>query len=637
MGEDFEPAVQHPRRVNPKIHDVIKKEVLKLLDAGLIYHISDSPWVRPVHCVSKMGGFTVFENEENELILTRLVTGWRIKKRPHSRVLTVRLPTVTCLLGYAMHRACSKEKMLKRCEDTNLCLNWEKSHFMVKEGIVLGHKISKNEIEVDKAKVKCSNTTLRNHITHPYCEVIKAQKNQNSEAGQTSMARDGSVFRYDPDYLREQFTGLVIQQALPFNHFDHEQTTRVFQNTMQPRCTHVSRSTLKRNTMRLWLAAKQEIIDSFGNLNACVNLTTDVWSAPHGVPGSYMCVTAHWIKPGTWQMMKQVISFEEFPSPHTGHALFKMLIKVLTNFNLEDKVMSVTLDNASNNTSAMDKLKLKYDPQMGDRFYQSRCVAHIINLVVQAGLGVPAIDAIRESFKTMLKDIFKSTSESTFSTSGRVLSIRRTRLTPASLEMCMCLKDHADAKERKQDKCPLETPLDFEEDVFDDEVQRNKAIPVSDEDIALDANGSSEGTMSPGGPRLWANRIRSQTPSWQINKFFKDVTHDSTPWFADFANYHAGNFVVKRMSSQQKTKFFKDVKHYFWDDPFLFKICVDQVIRSNRGTHFCNDQFAQVMLKYDVSHRLAIAYHPQTSGQVEVSNRGLKRILERTVDENRAA
>nr|GEX98846.1 ribonuclease H-like domain-containing protein [Tanacetum cinerariifolium] len=84
---------------------------------------------------------------------------------------------------------------------------------------------------------------------------------------------------------------------------------------------------------------------------------------------------------------------------------------------------------------------------------------------------------------------------------GRVLSIRRTRLTPAFLEMCMCLKDHLDAKERKQDKCPLETPLDFEEDVFDDEVQRNEAIPLSDEEIALDGNGSSEGTMSPGGPR----------------------------------------------------------------------------------------------------------------------------------------
>nr|GFA09767.1 reverse transcriptase domain-containing protein [Tanacetum cinerariifolium] len=53
----------------------------------------------------------------------------------------------------------------------------------------------------------------------------------------------------------------------------------------------------------------------------------------------------------------------------------------------------------------------------------------------------------------------------------------------------------------------------------------------------------------------------------------------SAPWFADFANYHAGNFIVKGMTSQQKNKFFKDVKHYFWDDPFLFKVCADQVIR----------------------------------------------------------
>ncbi|GJS30609.1 reverse transcriptase domain-containing protein [Tanacetum coccineum] len=52
-----------------------------------------------------------------------------------------------------------------------------------------------------------------------------------------------------------------------------------------------------------------------------------------------------------------------------------------------------------------------------------------------------------------------------------------------------------------------------------------------------------------------------------------------TPWFADFANYHVGNFIVKGMSSQQKNKFFKDVKHYFWDDPYLFKICADQVFR----------------------------------------------------------
>nr|GEZ37538.1 reverse transcriptase domain-containing protein [Tanacetum cinerariifolium] len=238
----------------------------------------------------------------------------------------------------------------------------------------------------------------------------------------------------------------------------------------------------------------------------------------------------------------------------------------------------------------------------------------------------------------------------------------------------------------------------------------------------------------------------------EINKTFPLETlnvvsfrgDSSTPWFADFANYHAGNFVFKGMSSQQKNKFVKDVKHYFWDDPFLFKICADQFIRrcvhgqeaidilnachnrptgghhgpnytakkvfdsrfywptiyrdaydlvksgaacqhqgkisqrdeipqnsiqveakalptndarvvckilkslfarfgtlrtiiSDRGTHFCNDQFTKVMFKYGVTHRLATAYHPQTSGQVEVSNRGLISILERTMGENCAS
>ncbi|GJZ06278.1 reverse transcriptase domain-containing protein [Tanacetum coccineum] len=78
MEEDYKPAVQHQRRVNPKNHDVIKKEVEKLLDVVLIYLISDSPWVSLVYCVPKKGGFTVVANDENELISNRLVTGWRV-------------------------------------------------------------------------------------------------------------------------------------------------------------------------------------------------------------------------------------------------------------------------------------------------------------------------------------------------------------------------------------------------------------------------------------------------------------------------------------------------------------------------------------------------------------------------------
>nr|GEW51290.1 DNA-directed DNA polymerase [Tanacetum cinerariifolium] len=78
MEEDYKPTVQSQRRVNPKIHEVIKKEVIKLLDAGMIYSIFDNPWVSPIHCVPKKGGITVVENKNNKLIPTRLVTVWRV-------------------------------------------------------------------------------------------------------------------------------------------------------------------------------------------------------------------------------------------------------------------------------------------------------------------------------------------------------------------------------------------------------------------------------------------------------------------------------------------------------------------------------------------------------------------------------
>ncbi|GJY18780.1 reverse transcriptase domain-containing protein [Tanacetum coccineum] len=69
-----------------------------------------------------------------------------------------------------------------------------------------------------------------------------------------------------------------------------------------------------------------------------------------------------------------------------------------------------------------------------------------------------------------------------------------------------------------------------------------------------------------------------------INKHFPletlgVISSESTSWFADYANLYAGNFIIKGMTTQQKKKFFKDVKHYFWDDPYLFRTCADQIIR----------------------------------------------------------
>ncbi|XP_039687849.1 uncharacterized protein [Medicago truncatula] len=78
LEDDYKPSIEHQRRLNPNMKEVVKKEVLKLLDAGVIYPISDSKWVSPVQVVPKKGGLTVIKNDKNESIATRTVTGWRM-------------------------------------------------------------------------------------------------------------------------------------------------------------------------------------------------------------------------------------------------------------------------------------------------------------------------------------------------------------------------------------------------------------------------------------------------------------------------------------------------------------------------------------------------------------------------------
>nr|GFA03615.1 reverse transcriptase domain-containing protein [Tanacetum cinerariifolium] len=237
LEEDYSPKVQSQRRVNLKIHDVIKKEVEKLLDAGLIYPISDSPWASPIHCVPKKGGKAVIKNDENELVPTRLVTSWRVcidyrKLNEATRKDHFSLPfmdqmlerlagneyycfldefsgyfqipidpkdqektTFTCPYGtFAYKRMpfglCNAPGTFQRCMmaifhdmikndgDTKLALNWEKSHFMVKEGIVLGHKISKKGIKVDKAKIE-----VISKLPHPTTvKTFKTLKDKLTEA-----------------------------------------------------------------------------------------------------------------------------------------------------------------------------------------------------------------------------------------------------------------------------------------------------------------------------------------------------------------------------------------------------------------------------------------------------------------------
>ena len=78
MEPDAKPIVVHQHRLNPKMKEVVRTEILKLLEAGIIYPIADSRWVSPIHCVPKKGGITVVPNDKNELLPQRIVIGYRM-------------------------------------------------------------------------------------------------------------------------------------------------------------------------------------------------------------------------------------------------------------------------------------------------------------------------------------------------------------------------------------------------------------------------------------------------------------------------------------------------------------------------------------------------------------------------------
>ncbi|RDY11997.1 Retrovirus-related Pol polyprotein from transposon 17.6, partial [Mucuna pruriens] len=122
--------------MNPTILDVVKKEVTKLLVAGIIYPISDSQWVSPMQVVPKKSVMTVMKNQHDELECMEVFMD----------DFTVYADSFDACLE-------NLSKVVMRCIDTNLVLNFEKCHFMVTKGIVLGHLVSNRSIEVDKSKI----------------------------------------------------------------------------------------------------------------------------------------------------------------------------------------------------------------------------------------------------------------------------------------------------------------------------------------------------------------------------------------------------------------------------------------------------------------------------------------------------
>ncbi|GJY59480.1 reverse transcriptase domain-containing protein [Tanacetum coccineum] len=472
MEDDFKPAAQHQRRVNPKIHEVIKKEVIKLLDAGLIYPISDSLWVSPVHCVPKKGGITIIKNEENELIPTRLVTGWRVcidyrKLNDATHKYHFPLPFIYQMLehlhlplwdifglsnalgtfqrymmaifhdmieetmevfmddfsvfGDSFSSCLSNlDKMLKLFEDTNLVLNWEKCHFMVKEGIVLGHKISKSEIEVDRAKV----------------DVIAKLPHPTSVKGVRSFLGHAGFYR--------RFIQDFSKIARPMTHLLEKETPFVFSN---------------------------ECIEAFNILKKKLTEAPILVAPDWDLPFEIMCDASDYA---------------------VGAVLGQRKTKHFQPIHYASKTMT--------------------DAQ-----------AHYTTTEKELLAVVYAFEKFRPYLVLSKTIVYTDHSALKYLLAKQDAKPRLLRWILLLQEFDVIIRDKK--KERRISRLTSRLENPHEGDL--EKMEINETFPLETLGIISSHNDSS------------------------------------TPWFADIANYHAGNFVVKGMSSQQKKKFFKDVKHYF--------------------------------------------------------------------------
>ncbi|GJS56438.1 reverse transcriptase domain-containing protein [Tanacetum coccineum] len=323
------------------------------------------------------------------------------------------------------------DKMLQRCEDTNLVLNWEKCHFMVKEGIVLGHKISKSGIEVDKSKV----------------DVIAKLPHPTTVKGIRSFLGHAGFYR--------RFIQDFSKIAQPMTHLLEKETPFIF---------------------------SKECIEAFETLK--MKLT----QAP-------ILVAPDWDLP--FEIMCDASDFA------VGAVLGQRKTKHFQPIHYASKTM--TEAQAHYTTTEKELLAVVY---AFEKFWPY--------LVLSKSIVYTDHSALK-------------------------YLLAKQDAKPRLLRWILLLQE------------------------FDVVIRDKKGA----ENLAADHLSRLE------------NPHQSELEKKEITETFPLETlgmvtfrgDNNAPWFADFANYHAGNFVIKGMSSQQKNKFFKDVKHYFWDDPFLFKIC----------------------------------------------------------------
>nr|GEU93420.1 reverse transcriptase domain-containing protein [Tanacetum cinerariifolium] len=460
------------------------------------------------------------------------------------------------------------DKMRKRCEDTNLVLNWEKCHFMVKEGIVLGHKISKSEIEVDKAKV----------------DVIAKLPHPTTVRGIRSfLGHAGFYRRFIQDFskISRPMTRLLEKKTL---FFFYKECIESF-NTLKKKLTEAPILVAPD-----WNLPFEITCDAS---DFAVGAVLGQRKTKHFQPIHYASKTmtdaqAHYTMTEK-ELLAVVYAFEKFRPylvlsktiVYTDHSALKYLLakqdakpKLLRLENphqseLEKKEITETFP-----FETLGMVTFRGDAStswIGADQVIRRCVSgqEVIDILMACHNG-PAEG--HHSANYTAKKVFDS---------GFYW--------PTIYQDTHDLVTQCDACQRQG------------------KISQRNEMPQNAIQVCEIFD-------------IWGIDFMGPFPSSRGNKYILVAVDYLSKWVETKA--------LPTNDARVVVKFLKSLFSRFG---------TPRVIISDCGTHFCNDQFAKVMLKYGVTHLLSAVYHPQTSGQVEVSNRGLKRILERTVGENRAS
>ncbi|GKD45027.1 reverse transcriptase domain-containing protein, partial [Tanacetum coccineum] len=698
MEDDYKPTVQSQRRVNPKIHEVIKKEVLKLLDAGMIYPISDSPWVSPVHCVPKKGGITVVANEENELILTRLVTGWRVcidyrKLNEATRKYHFPLPfmdqmlerlvgngfycfldvfswyfqilidpqdqektTFTCpyrtfayrrmpfglcnapgtfqrcmmaifhdmientmevfmddfsVFGDSFDSCLSNlEKMLKWCEYTNLVLNWEKCHFMCREGIVLGHKISKSGIEVDHTKLD-----VIAKLPHP--TTVKGVRSFLGHAGfYRRFIQDFSKIARPMTHLLEKETSLVPDWNLPFELMCDASDFAIGavlgqRKTKHFQPIHYASKTMTEAQIHYTTTEKEmlAVVYAFEKFRPYLVLSKSIVYTDHSAL-KYL-LNKQDAKP---RLLRWVLLLQEFDiTIRDKKGSENLAADHLSRLENPHKDVLENKDiNENFPLETLGKISSESTPWFAD--YAN---FHAGNFIIKG--------MTTQQKKKFFKDVKHYFWDDPYL--FRICADQIIRRCVHGQEANDILKACHEGPTGGHHSANLTARKVFDAGFFWPTIYRDAHTMIKSCDTCQRQGKISQRDEMPQNAiqvceifDVWGIDFMGPFPSSRGNKYILVAVDYLSKWVEAKA--------LPTNDARVVVKFLKSLFARF-ETP--------RAIISDRGTHFCNDQFAKVMSKYGVTHRLATAYHPQTSGQVEVSNRGLKRILERTVGENRAS